>query len=335
MNVKSHDIEVRYDPIVPRRVSVISRVRKFRPKELTLIRHEATYITQCPFCPGNEYMTPPATLVVKIEGDVVRYYSEVNDLRISDWLVRIFPNKYPIFSPYVASSGYGYHEVVVETPNHNAKPYMISDYELALVFKAVLMRINEMFKDPKIRHAILIKNYGGGGGCSLAHPHMQLMGTSFILPNILEEITYSVRYYRKRAECPYCRLVNDEVRSPRVIYSNSDFIVVTAYAPKQPYESWVIPIKHSAAPLGLSDGELLNLANALRQLLLAYSRCVGDVDYNLWLHMAPKSGLGPEYHWHLEIQPVISIWGGLEKGGGAYVVTVSPEEAASELRKVI
>ena len=142
MSIGPHDIEIRYDPIVPTRVSVISKVRRFRPKELTLIRHEATHLIQCPFCPGNEHMTPPATLVIKKEGDMIRYYRDSNDLRVKGWLVRIFPNKYPIFSPYVTTSGYGYHEVVVETPNHSIKPYMMSNGELALVFKAVLTRIN-------------------------------------------------------------------------------------------------------------------------------------------------------------------------------------------------
>ncbi len=52
------------------------------------------------------------------------------------------------------------------------------------------------------------------------------------------------------------------------------------------------------------------------------------------MHTAPpKEKKAKHYHWHIEILPRISTWGGLELGTGIDVVKISPEEATKILRK--
>ncbi|MEM4556749.1 MAG: DUF4931 domain-containing protein [Sulfolobales archaeon] len=325
--------DVRRDPIVYNRISIISPTRGLRPKELTVVRHEVSNSSKCPFCQGNEDMTPPATLVLRYEGGNLKLLRDDPDYRVRDWLIRIVPNKYPIFTKE-GSNGYGYHEVVIEHPRHDISIYDMAIEHLGLVFFAVFHRAKELYNDPTIRHVYLFKNFGGGGGASLPHPHMQLVATSVTLPSVIEELKYSKILYAKLGSCPYCELVRREVRSLRLVYMNKEFVVVTSYAPRHPYEAWILPLKHSLDPLELcNEEEILSFADALGKLMIAYKKCLGSVDFNFWLHMSPKGGRYSEYyHWHLEVLPVTTPWGGLEKGGNVYVVTLSPEEAARELR---
>ena len=332
------NIEVRRDFIVPTRISIISRVRKFRPKDFTheeaIKRKRAT----CPFCPGNELMTPPATLVAKIEHGEIKYYRDKDDKRVSNWFVRIFPNKYPALITALPPPTYGYHEVIVETPDHYVEPYLTSVHNYALVLKVAIRRINEISKDPQINHIILIKNYGPRSGASLEHPHMQLFATSFTLPYILEEILYSNSYFKEKGTCPYCVLIREELKSPRLVYENRSFIVVVARAPRTPYETWILPKRHSPSLIDLDDQEIIDLADALQKPLEILYKHLGNPSYNLWFHIAPKaiSELSSiNYHWHIEIAPVLTTWGGFERGGGVYIIPVSPEEAAMDMKKYL
>ncbi len=325
--------EVRRDPIVRSRVSIISPIRGLRPKELTFVRHETLNISKCPFCRGNEEMTPPATLVVKYEGGCLKFLRDSLNSTVGDWLVRIVPNKYPIFTRE-SPNAYGYHEVVIEHPEHNVNIYDMSVEHLRLAFLAVFHRIKELYNDPSIRHAYLFKNFGGGGGASLPHPHMQLVATSTILPSVYEELRYSKAIYGKLGNCPYCKLLEGEVSSPRLIYMNGEFAVITSYAPRNSYEAWILPLKHMSDPLKLSDGETSAFADAFSKLMNAYSKCLGTINLNFWLHMSPKGSKHKSYyHWHLEVLPITTLWGGLEKGGNAYVIASSPEDSANELRE--
>jgi UDPglucose--hexose-1-phosphate uridylyltransferase len=65
---------------------------------------------------------------------------------------------------------------------------------------------------------------------------------------------------------------------------------------------------------------------------------IGGAQYNFFLHSLPHSpdfaNCHNSYHWHLEICPRTSIPTGFELGSGLYVSTISPEDAARQLRDV-
>lgn len=325
-------MEVRVDPIIPSRVTIISPVRRYRPKEVTSIRHKVSnYSARCPFCPGNEDLTPPASLALRLINGKLELCRESDSYKCSDWVVRVFPNKYPIFSPSATGGSFGYHEVVVETPKHWVKPHELTPEEWGLAFTAAFKRIGEFLGDSRIMHAAIIKNYGGGGGASLEHTHMQIMGASIIPPIILEEIKYSFMRYRSYGKCPYCNLISSEINSSRYIYSNEAFIAIATYAPRQSYEVCVYPLRHESMPIA-EFTYLVKLGDVLSRILRAYLAILPDLDFNFWIHIPPKNCCSEFYHWHLELMPAIPMWGGLEKGYELHVVTVTPEEAARDLR---
>ena len=45
---------------------------------------------------------------------------------------------------------------------------------------------------------------------------------------------------------------------------------------------------------------------------------------NAWLH--------DRGHWHIEVLPRLTVFAGIELGGGIYVNSLAPEDAAAELR---
>lgn len=57
-----------------------------------------------------------------------------------------------------------------------------------------------------------------------------------------------------------------------------------------------------------------------------------DLDLNFFIHTTPLRGNYDYYHWHIEIRPHITDFGGFEIGTGMDVNTVDPVKAADILR---
>jgi UDPglucose--hexose-1-phosphate uridylyltransferase len=109
--------ELRQDPFTHDWV-IFARERSKRPEEFNrrapgaLLPEHSEY---CPFCPGNEHMTPEALALYGREGA---------------WRIRVVPNKFAALKAegdtdrqgtefFRRMDGYGRHEVIIETPIHN------------------------------------------------------------------------------------------------------------------------------------------------------------------------------------------------------------------------
>ncbi|MEM2739452.1 MAG: DUF4931 domain-containing protein, partial [Candidatus Bathyarchaeia archaeon] len=191
-------------------------------------------IEGCPFCPGNEYATPSAKLlyVRSSDGSIHRLRDEDGGRR-RDWIVRVFDNLYPIFSD-TPESVYGYHEVLVETPRHEDKPWSISIDQQAIAIQAALERIDTLKSDPNVEYVLLFKNYGRSAGASIEHMHMQIAASPILPPRVeLELSSYN-------DGCPVCMVIEE---SPSVV-SYGDISVVCPKASLKPYEVMVTSVEH-------------------------------------------------------------------------------------------
>jgi UDPglucose--hexose-1-phosphate uridylyltransferase len=84
--------EIRQNPIAKDWV-IIASERTKRPddfKELSYHSHLCEYRPDCPFCPGNEKLTPEAILV--FPGNMVEGCQ-------SEWSIRVVENKFTILIP--------------------------------------------------------------------------------------------------------------------------------------------------------------------------------------------------------------------------------------------
>lgn len=288
--------------------------------------------TSCSFCGGAEESTPLATAVYK-NGKI---YADTTEERIRNWDFRCFPNLYPALSPapgpveirengLQAEPGYGFHEVIVESPLHGRRLEDFSDPELAGLMNVYRDRTCKYMTCSKIHYISLFKNSGEAAGASLNHPHSQLIAVPFC-PLPLER---EIKAIRKREKCPYCAIFELEKSSSRLIFENSECIAFAPFYSVGPFEVWILPRRHVNF-LGTCDEKLLfALGDILRSVLRSYANTLGNVPFN---YMFFQLFNNPEYHLSLRLLPRLSTAAGFELNTGIYINTVSPERTAKYLR---
>ena len=188
--------------------------------------------------------------------------------------------------------------------------------------------------DAKAQHLQVVQNWGAQAGARTNHLCFDLYDLPQIPHRIGEELGGAARFLIREGECPYCRLVRDEVRRPdRLLYADNHAVAFAPYASRSPFEVWVVPRQHDADFARATDRDIAATAEALRHVLGELASSLDGPPYNLVLHSAPlKEHVDATYHWHWEIHPRLREIAGLELGTGLPVNPVSPEDAVDELR---
>ncbi len=330
--------ELRKDPIVGRWV-IIATERARRP--LPAFERDPEAIGVCPFCPGQEARTPPEVLAYRP--------SEGPDARrdAPGWFLRVFPNRYPALviegdldregdGVYDRMHGVGAHEIIVETPDHKKAFADLEQAEAESALNAYRDRMVDLARDVRFRYVMVFKNHRAAAGATIAHSHSQLIALPTVPKNVADEMKGAAEYHRFKERCVFCDIVAQERRDRvRVVYENADFLVIEPYAPKFPFETWILPKAHRAAFETCSREIYGPLATALLLALRKLRRALDDPPYNFILHSAPfGEGGSASYHWHLEIMPKLTQVAGFEWGSGFFINPTSPEEAARFLREL-
>ena len=120
----------------------------------------------------------------------------------------------------------------------------------------------------------------------------------------------------------------------RVVAENDGFLTLAPYAPRFPFETWILPKRHESAFENASSQVYESLAKAVKNLLMRADQVLDNPAYNLVLHTAPAQEASMDhYHWHLEFMPRLTKIAGFEWGTGFYQNPTPPEEAARYLRE--
>ncbi|MGQ9582581.1 MAG: galactose-1-phosphate uridylyltransferase [Thermoplasmatota archaeon] len=317
---------------------VISTERGSRPVEKA--REPATPSSapgNCPFCMGNEAMTPP---------EILAYRSPGTQPNTPGWWIRVVPNKFPALKIegdvnhkvnhlFNTMNGVGAHEVLIETPEHCASLATLPDHQVKEVLCAYKDRYNDLTRDRRLKYIIIFKNQGREAGASLAHPHSQIIATPMIPRRIMDELEGARNYYFSTGgSCIYDDIVKYELEEgTRVVRESGAFVALCPYASRFPYETWVLPKSHDPIFEDVGDEERAGLAQILKWVLGAMHDRLEDPPYNYYIHTAPSDRNDYRfYHWHLEIMPRLSQAAGFERGTGFYINSVTPEDAAALLR---
>jgi UDPglucose--hexose-1-phosphate uridylyltransferase len=339
--------ELRKDYLLNRWV-VIATERGRRPTDFAKQKKEPAQASVCPMCPGNEHMTPPAVLVYLKQNREIKKAKDENGFRPKNWLVRCVPNLFPAFAPpkdpadqenIMKSESFGcaigHHEVLVESPNHDDDPADAELPQLVHVINAYIDRLRELSAKPYVQYVQIFRNHGKEAGASLSHAHSQIIATPFVPTIVEEELAASKNFWNHNEKCVFCDIIEKESKSPRLVHDNSSFVVFAPYASVHPIEFWILPKKHDANILSLTQTEIEAFAQTLKASLKGLKDLVNDPPYNYGFHLSINSEAKDYYHWHLEVYPQLAIWAGFEKSTGMYINTVTPETAAAELRKAI
>ncbi|MBZ5581220.1 MAG: galactose-1-phosphate uridylyltransferase [Acidobacteriia bacterium] len=327
--------ELRKDPVTGRWV-IIATDRAKRPGEF--IRHPVPPPSArvCPYDYGNEHKTPPEILAYRNNGGRDE----------PGWRVRVVPHKFPVLGiegelsrqgegMYDKMTGIGAHEVIIESPEHSATLADLPERQIEEVLWASKERINDLKRDVRFRYVILFKNYGEAAGASLEHGHSQLIALSVIPKRVKEEVDGAKLFYDMKERCIFCDILRQEsATGARLVLETDRFVALEPYAPRFPFETWILPKRHESHYEDADAPTLQNLAWVLRSTLRKIDKTLERPAYNLMVHSAPLQEPDlPYYHWHLEIIPRLTKVAGFEWGTGFYINPTAPEESARFLRE--
>ncbi len=294
------DFFIRRDPLTGEE-RIIASVRSRRPHLFRECPSQEEPL-QCPFCPGNEVLTPEESF-------------SAPDGR-GGWLVRVIPNKFPAI-PHM-------HDVIVDSPNHRDDLDTIRHMEELL--KVYKQRLGFYYKVKGVKYVAIFRNRGGWAGASIPHPHSQVLALPFFPKRYVKE-KRNIAESRKDLLGEF--LKRELSLQERVLLVSSNFAVLTAYAPVVPYELWIVPKNHLSS--FLFEENLKELSQVIKECVVLLKTLFGeDLSYNLTFQSAPP--YEKNYRYYIRILPRVSVFGGFELETENVIVSVAPEEAVVELR---
>ena len=330
--------QLRRDPITGRWI-IVNYEKVSEPEDFLFEKvAKSDAVENCPFCPGNEKLTPPEIVA----------HRKLGLPNTPGWTTRVVPNKYPAlsskgelgkqgFGVFDKMNGIGAHEVIVDIPEHELDIADVTDSQAEEIIWTYHGRSTDLSKDSRYKYILIFRNYGRSAGASLEHPHSQLIALPIVPKRVNEELQSSLDYFNYKDRCVFCDVLGQEVSDKdRIVEENDYFLTFCPFVSRFPYEMWIIPKNHQSHFTGLQKEEVRPLAVTLRNSMSRLKRLLNDPPYNYIIHTSPTGGgLDKDfYHWHIEIMPKLVNVAGFEWGSGFYVNPVSPEAAAQNLISV-
>jgi UDPglucose--hexose-1-phosphate uridylyltransferase len=271
--------------------------------------------------------------------------------------VRVYPHFRPFYriegDPSRSAEGIfdrmeavGAHEIIVETPEHGPPLMKLSDAEIGRVLEAYALRIADLKRDARFKYVTVFKNHGKLAGEEWPHAHSQVAATTFVPRRVLYELRAARDWYRQRERCVFCDIVRQEIRQQaRLVDNAGDYVAFCPYASRVPYETWVAPRSHNhqfESPLPAEDRR--ELARLLGRTLRRLAQVAPN--YHMVVHTAPSTlqtkgelsdywrTIAGDYHWHIEILPIIETGRKSYNLKEVYFNGTYPEQAAERLRQI-
>ena len=239
--------QLRRDPITGRWI-IITTEKSLSPTEFAFEKEKKTKDAKCPFCLGNESLTPPEIIA----------HRKIGKPNTPGWWIRVVPNKFPALmiegqlrkegiGVFDKMNGIGAHEVIIDNADHFAEIADATDYQAEEVIWAYLGRSIDLRRDPRFKYILIFKNYGKSAGASLEHPHSQLIALPIVPKRVNEEVKSAAKYYDYKERCVFCDMLRQEMDDKeRIVAENESYISFCPFVSRFPYEMWIMPKKHQS-----------------------------------------------------------------------------------------
>lgn len=337
--------EYRLDPLTGQTV-IVAVERAARPHQFD-IEENASPENSCPFCEGNESMTPD---------EIAAFRPPDTQADTPGWSVRCVPNKYPAVTENVDPSsdfrsfqkryeiappigrlfhpvdetdlspvpGFGHHEVIVDTPRHVLGVSDMSETEVADMFRMYRERLRRLRKENRWAFVQIFKNVGAAAGASMPHAHSQLVAMPFV-PQSFQGILQRAFDYRMQTKphdprrCFWCDMLRFETRNrSRIVEETDDFVVLCPYVSRFAAEVGVYPARHQFSFEQIEDDRIPELARLVRRTTLRLEKAVswmkGPLAYNFVLHTEPlalskknPNGMPEDHSFHWNLSILPSL----------------------------
>jgi UDPglucose--hexose-1-phosphate uridylyltransferase len=240
----------------------------------------------CPFCPGNESMTPPE---ISRSGD--------------PWRVRVFPNKYPFADA---------HEVIVESPRHDAT---FDDVDAEEVVQMWATRYRALAAREGTQAVALFKNHGRVAGASLDHIHSQIAALPFVPPRVAHEASA----FSRAVSCPLCDAITTHRVAGLIIRETESMVWLAPHGSAFAHQQWIVPKRHANDFTLFNDAEIRDLAGLLRSAAAA-SRRISPA--HNWLFVGFPNVASA--HCYVDVVPRVTNVAGFELATQTYIDVVDP-----------
>lgn len=340
--------EIRYNRIEDSYV-IIAPERLHRPDFMSWNKEdkkkdEGTSV--CPFCEGNETMTPTEIYAIRESGSFVDE---------KGWITRVVPNLYKavqIETPYLLKNvgvnkvweGFGAHEVIIDTPKHLTSMSECSEETFFNWIKTIQARVHDLRNDHRIAFISVFKNHGPSSGATQPHPHTQLIGLPVIPKDVEHRYERMYHYYMDSGRVLVDEIIEEEKKDgSRIVIESDSFIAFCPFASEYPFEVMITSSEVPSEIDKIDDMKLKELSKVLQELFRVMEIQLGAFDYNMSLSVAPMqkpfkidanmNNLDSICRFNIRIMPRIYRHGGFELSTKTMINPVEPERSAKLLRE--
>ncbi len=333
--------EIRLDRLHNQYV-IIAPERLHRPN-LSNKENKKSSSSSCPFCNGNEDLTPPEVFAIRD-----------NTPNAPSWKTRVIPNLYKAVQieledvskrngMFESIPGVGAHEILIDAPCHNSNFVKFEKEEVENWLRSIIIRIEDLSKDKRLVNLSIFKNFGDNAGSTQDHPHTQILALPVMPNSEMIFLERNLKYYRRHGRGIIQDIVyNEKIAKKRIIYEVGSFIAFCPYASSFPFEVMIAPTKNIPSLNRCSRSEVSDLGIIIKNVFKMLEKQLGDFDYNIYFRIAPlnanfeneiyMANLDKCYTLNLRITPRIYRIGGFELSTGMAINSVVPEECAKLLR---
>ena len=326
----------RYNPLIDEWI-LVSPHRAKRPwkgdEEEPSTTNAPEYDPTCTLCPSN----------TRISGeknpDYTTTFVFTNDFEA------IPPNTPEAFSQTSLlqyQSVQGTCKVMCYSPKHNVALGSMTVDEIVSVitnWKSQMQELGERYQWVQV-----FENKGKAMGASNPHPHGQIWASNFLPTQINKEHRQQLHYFEAHHTSLLLDYLQEELhRQERILWENDSWVILVPYWAVWPFETMLLPKKHTEQLLTLSENETSDLAQSLKILVSTYDNLFQtSFPFSMGWHQAPFS-LNSSSHWqlHAHFYPPLLRSATVRKFIVGYELLaenqrdLTPEQAAQMLRKIL
>ncbi len=240
---------------------------------------------------------------------------------LGDYDVYLYPNDFPAFS-FDDSNAPGACDVVLYSPQHNLLPSELPVEQWEKIVALWTRRFVELSSDPRVKNVTIFENTGEAVGVTMPHPHGQIYAMPFVPPRVERELAVAGDYQK---------VLEDELRGPRVVVENASFVAFVPSFARFPYETQIYPRRDFKTLADMTPDEAKDLASIISAMRKKYDALFGfQMPLMMLLHQFKR--------FYVEFLPLqrsrtkLKYLAAIESGTQTFLNDVIPEQAAGALR---